>query len=250
MKPTIELKRFAKGVSGSTGHDSGDQPHDLIQRKPEPYNPYLAARREWDERYGDLLARVKMANRIALICGGVALLLASVAGALALRGSKVILIPVDPAGHYIGPGSPAQPMVVSESMKRSALSDWVMYLRTITSDDISQRWAIEKVYAMISSGSSAQTFVSDFYRSDPPQMRAQRVNVHIEVNSILPTSDTTYEVEWLETTRDLGGRVVSQQRWKGIFTFVIRGAAPPDERLARLNPFGLFVTSANWSKVL
>jgi type IV secretion system protein VirB5 len=150
----------------------------------------------------------------------------------------------------MGPGSSAQTLVVTETMKRFALSDWVTYLRTVTSDEVSARWAIEKVYAMISSGSSAQTVVSDFYRSDPPQVRAQRENVHIEINSILPTSDKTYEVKWLEITRDVGGRVVSEQRWEGIFTFIIRGSPPADERLARLNPIGLFMTSASWSRIL
>ena len=245
MQTTIEQKRMFKPAIKKSS-----DPARHTQPDPQPYNPYLAARREWDERYGDLLARAKRSDRLALICAGVALLSTAIAGGLALRGSRPIPIPVDPTGHYLGSGSSAQAVVVTETMKRFALSDWVTYLRTVTSDVFSEHWAIEKVYAMISSGSSAQTIVSDFYRGDPPEKRAQRENVHIEINSILPTSDKTYEVEWLETTRDLGGRTISQQRWKGIFTFVITSNPPPDERLARLNPIGLFITSASWSKVL
>ena len=226
------------------------QVQDDLQPEPQPHNPYLSARREWDERYGDFVARVRVANRMALICGATTLLLATMTAGMVARGPRVVLIPVDPAGHIMGPGSSAQPLAVTETMKRSAIADWVMYLRTVTPDSASQRWAIEKVYAMISSGSAAQGFISDFYRSDPPQIRGQRETVQIEVNSILPTSDSTYEVEWLETTRDTNGRAVSQQRWKGIVTFVVRGSAPSDERAARLNPFGLFVTNASWSKVL
>ena len=249
MQPATELKKFVKVMSRST-RQKPTQAQNVNQTDRQPDNPYMAARREWDERYGDLVARAKKSDRIALICATAAALSITLAGAFAFRRPDPIPIPVDPAGHYMGPGSPAQTLVVTETMKRFALSDWVTYLRTITSDDVSERWAIEKVYAMISSGSSAQTMVSDFYRNDPPQVRAQRENVHIEINSILPTSDKTYEVKWLETTRDLGGRVVSEQRWEGIFTFIIRGSPPADERLARLNPIGLFMTNASWSRIL
>jgi type IV secretory pathway TrbF-like protein len=107
----------------------------------------------------------------------------------------------------------------------------------VTPDGISQRGAVEKVYSMISSGSPAQSFVSDFYRADPPQTRAQSRTVHVQVNSVLPT-------------RDLQGKELEQQRWKGAFTFVVSASAPNDDRLTRLNPIGLYITQANWSKVL
>ena len=68
-----------------------------------------------------------------------------------------------------------------------------------------RRKAIDRVYAQIASGSAAQTFISDYYRGDPPFKRAETETVSVEVKSVLPTSDRTYEVEWVETTRDLYG---------------------------------------------
>ena len=40
-------------------------------RKPAAgaYNPYLAARREWDERYGNLITRERDWRLMALLCG-------------------------------------------------------------------------------------------------------------------------------------------------------------------------------------
>ena len=103
---------------------------------------------------------------------------------------------------------------------------------------------------MISSGSPAQTVVSDFYRGNLPQTRAQSQTVHVDVNSVLPTSGMTYEVEWLEVTRDLQGKVLFEQHWKGAFTFVVSPSPRDDERSSRLNPMGLYITQASWSKVL
>jgi type IV secretion system protein TrbF len=157
---------------------------------------------------------------------------------------------VNSAGQFLGSGASDQHVVVTEGMKRSLLSEWVSNLRLVTPDGISQRGAIEKVYAMISSGSSAQSMVSDFYRGEPPQTHAQSQTVHVEVSSVLPTSEKTYEVEWVELTRDLQGKVLYQQRWKGAFTFVVSSSLPNDERLSRLNPNGLYITEARWSKVL
>ena len=49
-----------------------------------PHNPYLAARREWDERYGDLITRAKNWRTMAALCSLVALV-ATVGHRLAVR---------------------------------------------------------------------------------------------------------------------------------------------------------------------
>ena len=121
-------------------------------------------------------------------------------------------------------------------------------LRTVTTDGVSQRKAIDRVYAQIASGSAAQTFISEFYRGDPPFKRAETETVSVEVKSVLPTSDRTYEVEWLETTRDLYGTVKATDRWKGYFAIALN--PPKDERQARINPLGVYITNASWAKVL
>jgi hypothetical protein len=70
-------------------------------------------------------------------------------------------------------------------------------------------------YAHIASGIYAQNFIREFYRSDPPFKRAQTDTVAVEAKSVMPTSDRTYEVEWIETTRDLYGTIKSTDHWKG-----------------------------------
>lgn len=222
----------------------------IAEPKPEHYNPYLIARREWDERHGDLRARAMRADRIALISAAIALVETIALVVIVLRPPKVVVVGVNSLGQYLGSGTSGQSFVVSEEMKRSALSDWVSNLRMVTPDAISQRWAIEKVYAMMSSGSAAQTVVSDYYRREPPPTRAQTQTVHVDVNTVLTASGKTYEVEWLETVRDLQGKILSEQRYKGAFTFVIGLRPPSDERLARLNPIGVYITEANWTRIL
>lgn len=250
MQRTVQPNQGPQTSVATTETVTDDEVDQTRPPKLGSYNPYLASRLEWDERYGDCIARAKKSDRIAQICAVIALLSTFGLVVMALRPPKVIVVAVNSSGQYLASGVSGQSVTVTEDMKRSTLSEWVTNLRMVTPDGVSQRRAVEKVYSMISSGSPAQSFVSDFYRGEPPQNRAQSQTVHVEVNTVLPTSDKTYEVEWLEITRDLQGKVLAQQRWKGAFTFVVSTSPPNDERLLRLNPIGLYMTQASWSKVL
>jgi type IV secretion system protein VirB5 len=212
-------------------------------------SPYLAARREWDERYGDLISRARNWRLIAFVCASTALIETAGMIALAFR-SKVVpyVVAVDSVGRVVASGAAEQASTADDRLKRATLFDWVGDLRVVTSDGIAQRKAIDRVYARIASGSSAQTLISDFYRADPPQKRAMTATVSVDVQSALATSDKTYEVEWIETSRDLQGQVKSQERWKGAFTISVN--PPTEERLVRLNPLGIYVTGVSWSRVL
>ena len=215
----------------------------------EVYNPYLAARREWDERYGEFITRARNWRTIASI----SLLVALVAtGGMVWLSARSHVIPfvvlIDSLGRPVASGLAEQASVGDDRLRRAVIQDWVEDLRMVTTDGIAQRKAIDRVYAHIASGTSAQAFISDFYRNDPPFKRAQTDTVSVEVKSVLPTSDRTFEVDWVETSRDLYGNVKSSDHWKGSFTIALN--APTEERQARANPLGLYVTAASWAKVL
>ena len=220
--------------------------------KPEAaadYNPYLAARHEWDERYGDFVTRARNWRTIALMSGMVALIASGGMLWLSMR-SRVVpfVVLIDSLGRPLASGTADQASSGDDRLKRAELLAWVENLRLVTTDPAAQRKAIDRVYAHIANGSHAQTFVSEYYRSDPPFKRAQTDTVAIEVKSVLPTSDRTYEVEWIETCRDLYGTVKSNDQWKGSFTIAL--SPPSDERQARVNPLGIYITQASWARIL
>lgn len=223
---------------------------DNSAKADAPYNPYLSARRAWDERYGDLITRARNWRIAALLSGAIALV--ATAGVVRLSThSRVVpyVVAIDSLGRPLA-AAPAEeaPGLDDGRLKRSALFAWVENLRTVTTDGTAQRKAIDRVYACVASGSQAQAFISDYYRADPPQKRAGTETVAVEIKSVLATSDQTYEVEWIETTRDLHGQVKATDRWKGAFTIAM--SPPTEERLVRVNPLGIYVTNAHWSKVL
>lgn len=219
------------------------------EESSEIYNPYLAARKEWDERYGEFITRARNWRTVAMLCGLAAMIAAAGIVWLSTR-SRVIpfVVLIDSLGRPVASGL-AEPTTTSdERLRRAVIQQWIENVRMVTTDGVAQRRAIDRVYAQIASGSSAQIFISDFYRNDPPFTRAQTGTVSVDVKSVLPTSDWTFEVDWIETSRDLYGNVKSTDHWKGTFTVALN--PPTEEREARINPLGLYVTAASWSKVL
>jgi type IV secretion system protein TrbF len=218
--------------------------------KPDAkYSPYLAARHEWDERYGDLVTRAKNWRIMAFLSGFISLIAAGGMVWLSMR-SRVVpfVVLIDSLGRPLASGAADQASVSDDRLKRAEILSWVENLRMVTTDGIAQRKAIDHVYAHIASGSHAQAFISEYYRADPPFKRAQTDTVAVEVKSVLPTSDRTYEIEWVETSRDLYGTIKSTDHWKGSFTIAL--SPPTEERQARINPLGVYVTQASWAKIL
>jgi type IV secretion system protein VirB5 len=219
-----------------------------MTKDQEITNPYLVARREWDERYGSLITRARNWRFIAFLSAGAALVQGAGLVALSMR-SKIVpyVVAVDSLGRQVAAVSAEQALPSDDRLKRAALFDWVTDLRTVTNDSVAQRKAIDRVYARVANGSQGMTLISEYYRHDPPHKRAQSETVSIDVQAVLPTSDRTYQVEWIENTRDLQGQVKSQERWKGAFTIALN--PPTDELLAHVNPLGIYVTTVSWTRV-
>lgn len=229
---------------------SAISPNDLLVPKDSTSeNPYLTARKEWDERYGSLIKRAQHWRGAAVLALLVALAEAVVILGVATRPKTVpYVVAVDSLGRVVASGAVERRSEVSERMKASALGRWIQDLRGVTSDGLAQRRAIDRVYAMIGSGTAAQTLVTEFYRANQPFDRANKETVQVDVNTILPTTEHTYEIDWTETARDPSGGVVSAARWKAILTIAIN--PPTDENVLQVNPFGVYVMNVNWSKVV
>ena len=213
------------------------------------YDPYLAARREWDERYGDQIVRARNWRTAAFLSFVITLVATFGMVCLSLRSRVVPFVVVtDNLGRPVASGLADQASTADEQLKRSTLIECVENLRLVTTDGVAQRRAIDRVYAHIANGSPAQNFISDFYRTNQPFTRAQTETVSVDVQSVLQDSEETFEIEWIETVRDLYGTAKEKDRWKGAFTIALN--PPRDERQPRVNPLGIYVTQASWSRVL
>ena len=81
----------------------------------ETRNPYLAARREWDERYGHLISRERNWRRMAVLCGVTTLV--AIGGIVRLSvGSHVVpfVVAMDSLGRTAaaGPANRSRPLMI------------------------------------------------------------------------------------------------------------------------------------------
>jgi type IV secretion system protein TrbF len=212
-------------------------------------NPYVEARREWNERYGDYIQQAHHWRTMAILCGCVALVAVIGVGYIGAQ-NKVVpyVVEVDKLGEVAATTRADHPTDVNKRVIKAYLARFVADWRTVTVDRQAQKTAIDRVYAMLPGGSIALTKISDHFKNHNPFSLAGEESVAVAVTNILQISDTTWQVEWQEVTRDPRGVVQSTVRMK---VSIIVGIKPPTaENLILINPLGVYITDLNWSQQL
>jgi type IV secretory pathway TrbF-like protein len=212
-------------------------------------NPYLEARREWNERYGDYIHQAHHWRTMAFISGAVALV--CVLGVVYIGAqNKVVpyVVEVDKLGEAAAISRADRAAAVDGRVIKAYLARFVADWRSVTVDRLAQKAAIDRVYSMLPNGSIAVTKISDFFKNHNPFGLGVKESVAVAVTNILPISDKTWQVEWQETVRDSRGDVQGIVRMR---VSIMVGIKPPtQEKLILVNPLGVYITDLNWSQQL
>ena len=174
-----------------------DNPHSAV---------YLAARREWNERYGSYIAQAHAWRLTALASLGVAFV--AVVG-IAWIGAQSRIVPyvvqTDKLGDAIAVSradvsAPADPRLI-----RAQLARWVDDVRSVYVDVAAEKHLITEAYAMVDRNAAAGPALNDWFAHNDPFKRAQDDSVGVAVESVLPLSGNTWRVEWREDRRTRQG---------------------------------------------
>jgi type IV secretory pathway TrbF-like protein len=217
-------------------------------------NPYLSARKQWNEYTKGLMDAIRLWQALALLC--LMITLAAIGGVLHLASqSKFIpyVIEMDKLGQTaaVAPASLAAP--VDSRVVRASLAAFMSNARLVTPDIALQRKAILSVYAMLHGDDAAATKMTAWLNGNDdnnPFHRAAKETVETEIVSVIPQSPDSWQIEWNEKLFDRQGVPIGQPyRMKALATVEI---VPPDasttEEKLRQNPLGVFVKDFNWSK--
>lgn len=212
-------------------------------------SPYLAARREWNERYGAYIAQAKNWRVAFFVVLGVCAI--ETVGLVAM-GTQNKLVPyvvqVDKLGTQVAVGRAEPASKSDERVIKAELARWISDVRGIVSDGVVQRQMIDRAYSKLSNGTRALAIVNEFYKSAPPNSRAQTEGVTTDVSSVIAVTDKTWQVDWTETTRNTSGAVTQTVRWRANLTIATN--PPTTEKLIRTNPAGIYLIDLSWSQVL
>jgi type IV secretion system protein VirB5 len=247
--PLLVLRNYlTRGRSARTKPSIAVVPQTEVPAH-DKLNPYVEARREWNERYGDYIQQAHHWRMIAIISGAVALISASGIAYIGAQ-SKVVpyVVEVDKLGGVAAVARADHPSDVDPRVIKAYLARFVVDWRTVTIDREAEKSAIDRVYAMLPSGSVALGKVNDFFKSRNPFTTATKQSIDVAVTNLLPISGQTWQVEWQEVTRDLRGEIEGNVRMK---VSIIVGITPPTEESQMLiNPLGVYITDLNWSQQL
>jgi len=238
MKAVFNRQRA--GASGSSG---------------QAENPFQDARRIWNVHTGTALAQQRMWQLVALLALLVAL--AAVGGVIHI-GSQSRYVPyvveVDSLGKVQAVAEAPRAGKADTRVVTAQVSRFIEDMRTVTPDIAMQRRNILQVYSMLQTSSAAATKANAFYNgaTTNPFTRAANQTVTVQINSVLQQTESTWQVDWLESTWNRNGTVVSGDvRMRALLTVEQIPPSPETtEQQMRDNPLGIYVSDFNWSKPL
>lgn len=222
----------------------------------EETNPYLSARRSWNEHVGGLAASRRMWQLMAIL--SFLIVLAAVGGIITI-GSQSKFIPyvvkVDDLGTAVATTRADRAAPVDGRVVQAQLGQFIQSARFVTSDIALQRQGIFRVYSMLLPNDPAMGKMNDWLNGNAettPFARAASRTVTVEIASVIPQTAQTWQVDWTETERDRqGGLIQPPMKMRALVT--IRVAAPntgTTEQQIHDNPLGIFVSDYSWSRTL
>ncbi len=219
------------------------QPAAAVMQEVE--SPFIAARREWNERYGDYIAQAKNWRLAAILSLAISAILALGAMWLAAQTKFVpYVVEVDKLGGAVAVGPADRAFTPDQRIIRAQLAQWISDARSVSSDPVAERAALTRVYGMVAV--SAKPYLDDWYRGHSPFEEGGKNTVNVNVDAVLPQSDKTYQLQWTEEQRSLDNTRVTTTHWIANVTV---GVNPPtDEATILHNPTGLYVTDLSWTQ--
>jgi type IV secretion system protein TrbF len=213
---------------------------------PEPETPYQRAGQVWDERIGS--ARLQAKNwRLAFF--GMLALSGGLAAGLAWQAARGTITPwvvqVDKFGQAqavapaIAEYRPTDPQIAWH------LGRFIEEVRSIPADAVvlRQNW-LEAYHYVTDKGVLA---LNDYARAGDPFSKIGKIQIAVEVSSVIRASDDSFRVEWVER-RYVDGALASTERWSAILTIIQQ--TPTDADRLKQNPLGVYILALNWSKEL
>jgi len=213
---------------------------------PVPETPYQKAAQVWDDRIGS--ARVQARNW-RLMAFGCLVLAAGLAGGLVGQAARGTITPwvvqVDRLGQAqaIAPADasyrPTDPQIAFH------LARFIEDVRGLPSDAVVLRQGWLRAYEFTTDRGAAA--LNDYARRADPFAKLGKMQVSVEVSSVIRASPESFRVAWTER-RFESGQLAATERWAAILTIVIE--PPRDADRLRKNPLGVFVNAISWSKEL
>jgi type IV secretion system protein VirB5 len=215
-------------------------------RTPQAETTFQKAEQVWDERIGS--ARVQARNWRLLAFGNLILAGGLTVGIVwqAARGTVTPwVVEIDKLGRAqaIAPATadyrPTDPQVAWH------LARFIENVRSIAADPVIVREDWLAAFDFVTDKGALA--LSDYARANDPFAKIGKVQVSVEISSVIRASNDSFRVAWVERRYE-DASLAATERWTAILTIVVN--PPRDADRLRKNPLGVYVHAINWSKEL
>lgn len=220
-----------------------------MSKKIDETNPYLDAKREWLERYGNYISQKRNWQIIAVLSAIISLICVIFLGYSTTQNKLIpYLIEVDKLGNTSKVGVVQNIDLKNPNVIKYSLNTFIYSWRSVWGDIEIQRKFIFDAYAYLEPNSKAFNFINEEYREKNPFKQVSKENVRVKVKSIVPQNADTWQVEWEEEARNLKEEIISQITYRGFFQ--VKQIVPTTEEQILKNPLGIFIFDLNYAKIL
>ena len=226
------------------------------RRDGENDNPYLSARRTWNDHMRGVASSRNMWQMLAILALMIAL--AAVGGMIHI-GSQSKFVPyvvqVDKLGAAVAVSRADIATAADSRVIHAAVASFITDLRMVTPDVALQRSAVFRAYALLSPNDAATAKATEWLNgteASNPFKRAATETVNIEITSVIPQSPETWQVDWIEKVFDRKGQAALEPfKMRALLTvYTVEPTTSTTEEQIRNNPLGIYVRDFSWSKLL
>jgi len=215
-------------------------------------DPYIKARKEYDEITHNINASKQNWQRMAFVLG-VALMISITSNIFTISRAHVVpyVVQVDSLGRAMATDEAKFVPLNDEKIIKAFVFQYIDMARSVISDPEALRKNLAQVYKQ--SIKSVQTnFLDVCYKENNPFDYVQNKGTrHVEFIVFLKEGENTYSVEWREIERNYDNQVLGEAHYKALISVIqIPHTSEDKYRENPLNPFGLYVTSLSWSKLI
>jgi len=215
-------------------------------------DPYIKARKEYDEITHNINASKRNWQHMAFLLA-IGLIVSIISNIFTIKRSHVIpyVVEVDNLGRSLSVMEPKEMSMNDERVIKAFVYQYLDMARSVISDPDALRRNLSQVYQE-SIKSVQNNFLDDYYKENNPFDYAQNKGTrHIELLVFLKEAENTYSVEWREIERNYDNQTLGESHYKALISVVQIPHTTEDQfREDPLNPFGFYVSSLSWSKLM
>ena len=211
-------------------------------------HPELTSKNIWNSRIAETHHKLRLWQLVTLV--SLFITLASVGG-IVLMASKSKYIPyiveVDKLGEVVVIKEAQEGTVKDTRIIRAKIAEFITGLRVVTFDNTLQRTIVFQVYSSLRKGEPAINKVNLFYKNDDtnPFIRSEQVTVGIEILSLVASTETTYQIDWRESTYNNLGVLRDVKTYRSLVTIYLVDTAVENVKDLTKNPLGIYIRDFN-----